>query len=239
MNKIFYYELKRTLNDKLFWLIFGITSIYACQIFVTDILEGISYTAPFSSWSYGFFLSKIVPFICIACFLRVSKNYGKKETENVRLIYTKNKYTKNYMNVKLCANLTAMIIILICLVLLSFIFYASIFHFFKFGDYISIILFTTIPPLIFTLGISYVLFRINPRIAVIAMCSFFFLEILGIEEKIDIFGGIFFKQTPLLFEQTPEFFFSKSFLQTRIILLGIGLICFIIHPILLKKVEND
>ena len=63
--KIFKYELKRLLVNKVFAVLLVITAFYSWQVLDREIVMGVAYTAPFSQWSYGAFLGNILPLLSI------------------------------------------------------------------------------------------------------------------------------------------------------------------------------
>ncbi|WP_460277904.1 hypothetical protein [Clostridium sp. CTA-5] len=63
---LFKYELKRLLLNKFFLGILIISALYSHQVMCGDIILGVANTAPFSGWSYGVYLGKILPILLIA-----------------------------------------------------------------------------------------------------------------------------------------------------------------------------
>ena len=70
MFKIYYYELRRLLVNKFFLCLLLITAFYSYQTMSGEIILGIADTAPFSGWSYGVYLAKVLPCcLSVCCFL--------------------------------------------------------------------------------------------------------------------------------------------------------------------------
>lgn len=65
MNRIFKYELKRLIINKFFLGLLIISALYSHEIMRGDIILGISNTAPFSGWSYGTYLAKVLPILLV------------------------------------------------------------------------------------------------------------------------------------------------------------------------------
>ena len=65
MHKIFGYECRRLLLNKFFFGILLIILFYGWQVLSGRTLLGISRTAPFSAWSFGDYLSRMLPLLWI------------------------------------------------------------------------------------------------------------------------------------------------------------------------------
>ena len=65
MRKIFLYECKRLLWNKFFFGILAVTLFYGWQVLRRVTILGVSHTAPFSPWSFGDFLSRMLPLLWI------------------------------------------------------------------------------------------------------------------------------------------------------------------------------
>lgn len=65
MTKIFRYELRRLLLNKFFFGFLLVLLFYCWQVLSTETVQGVSYTAPFSPWSFGCYLARVSPLICL------------------------------------------------------------------------------------------------------------------------------------------------------------------------------
>ena len=65
MRKIFLYECKRLLWNKFFAGLVLVLLFYGWQVLRRVTILGVSHTAPFSPWSFGDFLSRMVPLLWI------------------------------------------------------------------------------------------------------------------------------------------------------------------------------
>ena len=68
MIKIFYYELHRLLLNKLSVCILAVSLGYGWLILTRTTIQGIAHTAPFSPWSFGDYISRTLPMICLGEF---------------------------------------------------------------------------------------------------------------------------------------------------------------------------
>ena len=65
MSKIIIYELRRLLWNKVFFGILVICLGFGFSLLQGEIIMGVSNTAPFSPWSFGSYLSQLIPVICL------------------------------------------------------------------------------------------------------------------------------------------------------------------------------
>ena len=78
MFKIYYYELRRLLVNKFFLCLLLITAFYSYQTMSGEIILGIADTAPFSGWSYGVYLAKVLPLLLVSLLFFISFLYLRK-----------------------------------------------------------------------------------------------------------------------------------------------------------------
>ena len=69
MIKIFAYECRRLLWNKFFFGLLAVTFFYGWQVLNGTTILGVSRTAPFSPWSFGDYLSRMLPLLWIGAFL--------------------------------------------------------------------------------------------------------------------------------------------------------------------------
>ena len=65
MIKIFAYECRRLLWNKFFFGLLAATLFYGWQVLNGTTILGVSRTAPFSPWSFGDYLSRMLPLLWI------------------------------------------------------------------------------------------------------------------------------------------------------------------------------
>ena len=65
MRKIFLYECKRLLWNKFFFGILLILLLFGWQVLDQVTIQGVAHTAPFSPWSFGDYLSRMLPLLWI------------------------------------------------------------------------------------------------------------------------------------------------------------------------------
>ena len=65
MTKIFSCECRRLLCNKFFIGLLAVLLFYAGQVFCLTVLPGVSHTAPFSPWSFGVYLGRLLPLLWV------------------------------------------------------------------------------------------------------------------------------------------------------------------------------
>ena len=66
MNKIFRYELRRMVFSKFYLGLSAVTIWYGWQLLNTTTILGTAHTAPFSPWSFGCYLSRLLPLLWVS-----------------------------------------------------------------------------------------------------------------------------------------------------------------------------
>lgn len=66
MNKIYQYELRRILRSKFFWGLLAVCLFFGWNILQTSTIKGVAHTAPFSPWSFGAYMARIMPLLGVA-----------------------------------------------------------------------------------------------------------------------------------------------------------------------------
>ena len=75
MRKIFLYECKRLLWNKFFAGLVLVLLFYGWQVLRRVTILGVSHTAPFSPWSFGDFLSRMLPLLWIGALFFLTKTF--------------------------------------------------------------------------------------------------------------------------------------------------------------------
>lgn len=197
MTKLFKYELRRLLINKFFLGLLVIAALYSKHLLETVVILGVSNTAPFSGWSYGMFLAKILPILLIALLFFVSFLYSKQE-QGMSILRNA---TPINLRVLILLRCSAMIIgfFLIAVIPIGFSlwFYANNFHFTNFSSFILPILITLLPSMLFILGLGIIAGRLHPALLYVLMLFMLLFDYLPMPYIIDLFGSNFFQSFPL------------------------------------------
>ncbi len=197
MTKLFKYELRRLLINKFFLGLLVIAALYSKHLLETVVILGVSNTAPFSGWSYGMFLAKILPILLIALLFFDSFLYSKQE-QGMSILRNA---TPINLRVLILLRCSAMIIgfFLIAVIPIGFSlwFYANNFHFTNFSSFILPILITLLPSMLFILGLGIIAGRLHPALLYVLMLFMLLFDYLPMPYIIDLFGSNFFQSFPL------------------------------------------
>ena len=63
MRKVFVCELRRLLLNKFFFGILAAVLLYGWLLLSGEVILGVAYTAPFSPWSFGYYLARLLPLL--------------------------------------------------------------------------------------------------------------------------------------------------------------------------------
>lgn len=223
MIKIYYYELKRLFCRKSFWGLLLIVLIRSWQLLTGEIIRGISNTAPFSPWSFGFFLSQILPFLCASQLLLLASLTSRKTETDLADIAALDK--RLYHAIRCGAVLSGTVLITIASLLTAAVFYIRFFHFSDFASFAFPAALSLLPCILFCLGAGRVLIKLHPALLFLLALS---------PLPLDFTGANFFASYPIeLNVLDPAFSVPLLFLASRGLYLVLGV--FLLFAVLLKK----
>lgn len=220
MSKVLKYELKRLIFNKFFFALQVITLLYSYQILSGDIIVGIAYTAPFSSWSYGMYLADILPLLLITLLFFITFQYSNQEKQVKQLTFATPVSPLKYALVKCSAMAVGYFIISLFVIVLSLIFYGVIFGYYGFTEFIVPILITLIPSMLFIFGVGLLAGSVQSNIIYALMIIVLLIGFLPLPEFADLYGGHLFSTYPLKLpvglDGEPIFSLPLSFLLGKI-----------------------
>lgn len=228
--KIFKYELKRLLINKVFAVLLVITAFYSWQVLDREIVMGVAYTAPFSQWSYGAFLGNILPLLSITLLFFVTYLFSQKEKMVGTITSATPADPVKYGLTKWAAVLVGYVLIAVVVIGISMVFYSRTFEFWDFGSFVVPLALTLIPSLLLTFGLGTTLGRINPNLLYVLMMLILLSGRIGLPYGLDVFSGTFFSEYPLTLPigelGEPAFVVPASVMlgRTFVSLIGISLI---------------
>ena len=138
MRKIFGYECKRLLCNKFFIGLILVILFYGWQVLNRVTILGVSHTAPFSPWSYGDYLSRMIPLLWIGALFFLT--FFTSKAERRRKVITSATPVKPsvYGLVRCCAALTGTALLALVVILLAIVFYGQMFHWYDWSSLIHI-----------------------------------------------------------------------------------------------------
>lgn len=220
MSKVFKYELKRLLLNKFFIALLVITVLYSYQILKGDIIVGVAYTAPFSSWSYGKYLADVMPLLLITLLFFITFLYSNQEKQVKQLTFATPVSPLKYAFIKCSAMTVGYFIISLFVIILSLIFYGVIFGFYGFTNFIIPILLTLIPSMLFIFGVGLLAGSVQSNILYALMIVVLLIGFLPLPGFADLYGGYLFSTYPLELpvglDGEPMFSLPIAFLLSKI-----------------------
>lgn len=229
MIKLYRYELKHYLTDKVFIILTVITGVYSWFTLTSDTILGVANTAPFSPWSFGGYLASVLPF-CLACLLALIATMHSADAKLTEEI-TAATPMDGRRRVLLClgAVYTGFILLLILVVAMALVFYYRIFGVINVGSLFAPLAFAVIPGLLVVTGAAMNMGRLNSGgiYALMALLMLYGLVSGGsvLPGALDLFGGGFFRSFPKIIDGVdPVFSVPADMLLSRLVLTLLGLI---------------
>lgn len=224
MTKLFQYELRRLLHNKLFFCVLAVSLGYGWLTLTNTIILGVAHTAPFSPWSFGYFLSQTLPLICVGELLFLSFFTSKEELQIRSVIRATSMDQRRYAVIRCGAVLTGTLLLSLCVVVLATVFYVRLFGWMNFGELLLPALLTLLPAIIFCLGIGLLLMNLHPALIYVLIAAVLLLPLLPLPTAISFSLNSFFSQYPLtLGKLDPAFHIPSWLIASKTVLTLLGL----------------
>lgn len=223
MCKIFAYECKRLFWNKFFWGLVALLLFYSHQVLEHVTLLGVSHTAPFSPWSFGDYLSRMLPLLWIGVLFFLT--FFTSNAERRRGVLTSATPVKPsvYGMVRCFASLVGATLLSLAVVLVAFSFYVRMFRWYCWGTLVFPAFITLAPPLVFALGSGWLLGRLRPWLIFLWMLVPVLLMALPLPECLGLLNGSIFTERPLaLGLLDPSFSLPIPATVTQCVLLIVG-----------------
>ncbi|SCG82037.1 hypothetical protein DW1_0417 [Proteiniborus sp. DW1] len=227
------YEIRRIiLSKKYFYMI--LLTIGLTYDSLTRLVTGGYYgTAPFSEWTYTFFIQLVSPLVISVIIFMMTNIFNEKELRARKIIFSTPISQARYYMLKIFTIVIAFVLIGLVPIIMSFIYYKVLFNYVGFTSYVKLILWFLIPSFVFILGLSMALGKINIKFLYGLIPITFLLGTIDtldiLPRWLDIFGAHYFKirtYAELLGResQVVPFELSSVFICSRLIFMLIGLI---------------
>ena len=197
MHKIFGYELRRLLWNRLFFGVLLVSLGYGWLTLTGSVIRGAAHTAPFSPWSFGYYLSQVLPLICLGELFFLAFFFSKEERLLQPLTQATPVKQRRYMALRCGAVLTAVSILCLCIAALALGFYVSLFGWINYEELIWPALLVLVPPVTFCLGAGLMLSRFHHALLYPLMAAVFLLSALPLPASVSFSLSGFFSQFPL------------------------------------------
>ena len=127
MIKLFRYELRRVLLSKLFFMVLLVCLGFGWLTLTTVTIRGTAHTAPFSPWSFGDYLSRLLPLLCLGELCLVSVFTSRRERAAQIITHTTPIDPRRYALICWGAVLAGTLALWLCVIALALGFYMSLF----------------------------------------------------------------------------------------------------------------
>lgn len=227
MIKIFLYECKRLIFNKFFCGILFVLLFYGWQVLSNATILGVSHTAPFSAWSFGDYLSRMLPLLWIGVLFFLTFFTSAKARRAAVLTDATQTSPRRYALARCSAALMGTVLLTLACLVEAAVFYGRYFGWYAWGELLVPTIVTLIPALVFALGSGWLLGRIRPWLIYVWMAVPFVCMTLPLPEALGLWNGSFFANYPLtLGTLDPAFSLPVSVVlaQCAILICGILLL---------------
>lgn len=230
MYKIYLYECKRLLLNKFFFGILLVILFYGWQVLSNITIFGVCRTAPFSAWSFGDYISRMLPVLWIGSLFFLTFFMSAKAKRVSVLIDATPINPQRYAIARCAAALTGTCLLVFACLAEAAVFYGSYFKQYDPGDMLLPALITLVPMLVFALGSGW-FFGKKTWLIYFWMVVPLVLRVLPQPNALGFLDGSFFIQYPLTTgELDPVFRIPASAVWVQSLLFVVGVILLIYAP---------
>ena len=223
MNKIFRYECRRLLWNKFFIGLAVVLLLYGALVLHAVTILGVSHTAPFSPWSFGDYLSRMMPLLWTGALFFLTFFTSSAARRAAVLTDASPFSPRGYALTRCAAALTGTCLITFACLAEATVFYRWYFGWQDWGTLILPALTVLVPALVFSLGSGWLLGRIRPWLLYAWMLFPFLCRTLPLPQAASIWNGSFFARYPLTLDVLdPPFSLPFSTTAVQTMMLGIG-----------------
>ena len=217
MLRIFSYELKRIIFNRMFFALLIITGIYSYMILEREIILGIAFTAPFSPWSFAAYLANVLPLLMICLLFFLTLMYSDNERRIRHLTFAASIEPFKLYFIKCASIIAGFLIMTLFVITLGITFFAILFRFTYYISFIIPIVITIIPCMLFILGAGLLLGSIHLNTLYVLMIA---ALLLGFLPAFDFYGASFYSTHPVTLplgpDGEPEFSLPALFILSRV-----------------------
>ena len=223
MSKIYCYECRRLLWNKFFGGLIVVLLCYGALVLRGVTILGVSHTAPFSPWSFGDYLSRMLPLLWIGALFFLSFFTSVKARRTASLIDTTPMLPSHFAFVRCAAAFTGTVILALLCIVEAAVFYRQMFGWHDWSSMVFPALVTLLPPLGFVLGSGWLFGRLRHWMLYVWMSIPILLAMIPLPEIMGLWNGSFFTAYPLTLEELdPAFTLPGSIAIVQLLLLVVG-----------------
>lgn len=222
MTKIFRCECRRLLCNKFFIGLLAVLLFYAGQVFYLTVLPGVAHTAPFSPWSFGVYLGRLLPLLWVGALFFLTFFTSARERRSAVLTAATPADPRRYALTRCAAALVGTALLCLAVLALAAVCYGRLFGWYGWGTLVLPTLVTLAPPLVFALGSGWRLGEVRPWLLYVWMALPFVLSALPLPQALGLWDGGFFASYPLTLD--PAFSMPASAWLAQGLTLALGLL---------------
>ncbi|WMM23575.1 hypothetical protein RBU61_11485 [Tissierella sp. MB52-C2] len=227
------YEIKRTIISKKYLYMILILMAFTYDSLTRLVIGGYYGTAPFSEWTYTFFVQLTSPLVMSIMIFMMTNIFNEKELRARKILFSAPIPQSKYYMLKIVGLVVTFILTVLVPIIMSFIYYKILFDFSQFINFGKYIIWFLIPTFIFLLGVGMVLGKTSSKLLYGLIPIAFLLGSINTRSILplwlDIFGQHFFEMSTFaeLFgrtSQTISFNLSSDFIYSRLVFIFLGII---------------
>ena len=225
MTKIFRCECRRLLCNKFFIGLLAVLLFYAGQVFYLAVLPGVAHTAPFSPWSFGVYLGRLLPLLWVGALFFITFFTSARERRAAVLTAATPADPRRYALTRCAAALVGTALLCLAVLALAAVCCARLFGWYGWGSLVLPTLVTLAPPLVFALGSGWRLGELRTWLLYVWMALPFVLSALPLPQALGLWDGSFFAGYPLTLDALdPAFSMPASAWLAQGLTLALGLL---------------
>lgn len=231
MGKIFLYECKRLLCNKFFIGLLLVSLFYGWQVLNRVTLFGVSHTAPFSPWSFGDYLCRMMPLLWMGALFFLTFFISKAEARRAALTAATPVKPGVYGLVRCCAALVGTVLLVFAVIVLAVTFYGNMFQWYEWQSLLFPAMITLVPSLIFALGSGWLLGHFRSWLLFVWMLLPLVMMALPMPEWLGLLDGSIFVERPLAMNTLdPAFSLPQGTIIFQCVLLLTGVVLLFLYP---------
>ena len=230
MNRVLIYEIRRQVINRFFVGLLAVCLLFAWLTLRTSVIRGVANTAPFSAWSFGYYMAQVLPLLVIALLFSLWTVFSPTVRNVAVLTRATPADERKYYLLKCCAALASWFIILLGTILLGLVFLIAIFgNVFVAEETILSCVVVTLPTLLFFFGVGLLAGRLKKWQSIVVISLAVIVSFLPITEYSALFGTNFFSQYPLTLDVLdPAFSLPLSMTINKVIYSATGVLLVVI-----------
>lgn len=231
MRKIFFYECRRLLCNKFFLGLLLVILFYGWQVLNCVTIFGIAHTAPYSPWSFGDYLCRMLPLLWMGALFFLTFFTSRAEARRAVLTAATPVKPFIYGMVRCAAALLGTLVIAGVVVALALVFYGRMFQWYDWRSLLLPSLITLVPPLVFALGSGWMLGRLRSWLLFPWMLIPVVWIALPLPDSFGLVTGSAFAERPLALDTLdPAFSLSQETIICQCALFFAGVALLFLHP---------